>query len=102
MLFMELRVLDDVFAPGDAGAVLLCMDDENAPLLKPGMVLEDALGNRPRLESVLMQYQQTVKPMHELYVEPSKRYANIVVPEGGKNLVALEMIADRISRHLEK
>ena len=54
------------------------------------------------LESVLMQYQQTVKPMHELYVEPSKRYANIVVPEGGKNLVALEMIADRISRHLEK
>ena len=54
------------------------------------------------LESVLMQYQQTVKPMHELYVEPSKRYANIVVPEGGKNLVALEMIADRIARHLEK
>ena len=54
------------------------------------------------LESVLMQYQQTVKPMHELYVEPSKRYANIVVPEGGKNLVALEMIADRIARHLAK
>ncbi|MBP3540857.1 MAG: hypothetical protein J6K72_03410 [Clostridia bacterium] len=52
---MELRVLDDVFAPGDAGAVLLCMDDENAPLLKPGMVLEDALGNRHRLESVLLQ-----------------------------------------------
>ena len=54
------------------------------------------------LESVLMQYQQTVKPMHELYVEPSKRHANIVVPEGGKNLVALEMIADRIARHLSK
>lgn len=54
------------------------------------------------LESVLAQYQQTVKPMHELYVEPSKRHANIVVPEGGKNLVALEMIAHRIARHLEK
>ena len=54
------------------------------------------------LESVLMQYQQTVKPMHELYVEPSKRHASIIVPEGGKNLVALEMIADRIARHLEK
>ena len=52
------------------------------------------------LESVLTQYQQTVKPMHELYVEPSKKYANIVVPEGGKNLVALEMIVDRICRHL--
>ncbi len=54
------------------------------------------------LESVLLQYQQTVKPMHELYVEPSKRYANIVVPEGGKNLVALELIVDRIRTHLEK
>ena len=54
------------------------------------------------LESVLMQYQQTVKPMHELYVEPSKKYANLVVPEGGKNLVALEMIQDRIRWHLEK
>ncbi len=54
------------------------------------------------LESVLSQYQQTVKPMHELYVEPSKRHAHIVVPEGGKNLVALELIADRITRHLEK
>lgn len=40
------------------------------------------------LESVLKQYQDTVKPMHERYVEPSKKYANIVVPEGGKNLVA--------------
>ncbi len=52
------------------------------------------------LESVLLQYQQTVKPMHELYVEPSKKYAHLVVPEGGKNLVALEMIEDRILHHL--
>ena len=54
------------------------------------------------LESVLTQYQQTVKPMHEKYVEPSKKYANIVVPEGGKNLVALDMIMGRIQRHLEE
>jgi uridine kinase len=54
------------------------------------------------LESVLTQYQTTVKPMHEKYVEPSKKYANLVVPEGGKNLVALEMIQDRIRWHLEK
>ena len=52
------------------------------------------------LESVLTQYQQTVKPMHERYVEPSKKYANLVVPEGGKNYVALEMIIDRIQHHL--
>ena len=54
------------------------------------------------LESVLKQYQDTVKPMHEQYVEPSKRYANIIVPEGGKNLVALDMIMGRIQRHLEE
>ena len=54
------------------------------------------------LESVLLQYQQTVKPMHEKYVEPSKKYANIVVPEGGKNLVALDMIMGRIQRHLKE
>ncbi len=52
------------------------------------------------LESVLTQYQTTVKPMHEKYVEPSKKYADIVVPEGGKNLVALDMIMGRIQRHL--
>ncbi len=54
------------------------------------------------LESVLTQYQTTVKPMHEKYVEPSKRHANLVVPEGGKNFVALDMILGRIQRHLER
>jgi len=53
------------------------------------------------LESVLQQYQQTVKPMHEKYVEPSKRFAHIVIPEGGKNMVALDMVMGRIQRHLE-
>ena len=54
------------------------------------------------LESVIEQYQTTVKPMHEKYVEPSKRFAHIVVPEGGKNVVALDMIMGRIRRHLEE
>ena len=54
------------------------------------------------LESVLTQYQTTVKPMHEKYVEPSKRYADLVVPEGGKNVIALDMILGRIQRHLDK
>ena len=54
------------------------------------------------LESVISQYQDTVKPMHEKYVEPSKKYADIVVPEGGKNLVALAMIQGYISRYLEE
>ena len=53
------------------------------------------------LESVIKQYQDTVKPMHEKYVEPSKKYADIVVPEGGKNQVAIAMIEGSIRNHLE-
>ena len=54
------------------------------------------------IESVIDQYQTTIKPMHEKYVEPSKKHAHIVVLEGGKNQVALDMIMGRIARHLEK
>ncbi len=54
------------------------------------------------LESVLSQYQNTVKPMHEKYVEPSKKFADLVVPEGGQNLVALDMIMGRIARHIKE
>lgn len=54
------------------------------------------------LESVLLQYQQTVKPMHDKYVEPSKRFAHLVVPEGGKNMVALDMIEGHIRRYLSE
>ena len=53
------------------------------------------------IESVIAQYLDTVKPMHEQFVEPSKKNANIVVPEGGKNLVALDMIMGRIQRHID-
>ena len=53
------------------------------------------------IDSVIDQYLTTVKPMHELYVEPSKKNAHIIVPEGGKNLIALEMIINRIQRHID-
>lgn len=53
------------------------------------------------LESVLNQYLASVKPMHEQFVEPSKKNADLVVLEGGKNLVALEMIMDRIQHHID-
>ena len=52
------------------------------------------------LESVVEQYQTTVKPMHEKYVEPSKKHAHLVVLEGGKNRVALDMLEVRIRQHL--
>lgn len=52
------------------------------------------------LDSVLDQYLTTVKPMHEQHVEPSKKNADLVVLEGGKNVVALDMIMNRIQRHI--
>ncbi|NLW16721.1 MAG: uridine kinase [Firmicutes bacterium] len=48
------------------------------------------------VESVIEQYLKTVKPMHEQFVEPSKRYADIIVPEGGKNQVAIDMIVAKL------
>ena len=63
-------------------------------------IARDVQERERTLESVLEQYQKTVKPMHELYVEPSKKFANIIVPEGGQNLVALDMIRSRIQKHL--
>ena len=51
--------------------------------------------------SVIDQYLKTVRPMHLEFVEPSKRYADIIVPSGGRNPVALEMICARIERMLD-
>ncbi len=53
------------------------------------------------LESVIDQYLQTVKPMHEQFVEPSKKNADIIIPQGGHNRVALEMVIQRVKAHLE-
>lgn len=60
----------------------------------------DVLERGRTIESVESQYLTTVKPMHELYVEPSKRNADIIVPEGGSNLVALDMLVHRINSQL--
>ncbi|MBQ6614060.1 MAG: uridine kinase [Clostridia bacterium] len=65
-------------------------------------ILRDVSERERSLESVVWQYLTTVKPMHEQYVEPSKKRADIIIPEGGQNNVALEMITDRIKSHLNK
>ncbi len=65
-------------------------------------ILRDVRERGRSLESVTTQYLTTVKPMHETYVEPSKRNADIIIPEGGYNLVALEMIIERIKSHINK
>ena len=88
----ELRDLMDikVFVDTDAD-VRLCR-----------RILRDVEERGRTLESVVTQYQTTVKPMHEMYVEPSKKFADIIIPEGGRNQVALDMIMGRIRRHLEE
>jgi uridine kinase len=59
--------------------------------------IERDINERGRtVESVIKQYQTTVRPMHLEFVEPSKRYADVIIPEGGHNRVALEMVTARI------
>jgi len=61
------------------------------------------MGERGRsLDSVVKQYLGTVRPMHMEFVEPSKRYADIIVPQGGNNRVAMEMIVSRIQALLNE
>jgi len=60
-------------------------------------ILRDVRERGRSLESVINQYMTTVKLMHEQFVEPSKRVADVIVPEGGFNMVALQMINHRIN-----
>jgi uridine kinase len=64
--------------------------------------LERDIAERGRTrESVVAQYLATVRPMHLEFVEPSKRYADVIVPEGGHNLVAVDMIVTKIQSVIE-
>lgn len=65
-------------------------------------VVRDVKERGRTLESVVNQYLTTVKPMHEQFIEPNKRYADIIIPEGGHNLVALDMVMERVRAHLNK
>ncbi len=63
-------------------------------------IVRDVRDRGRSLESVIDQYLTTVKPMHEQFVEPSKRRADVIIPEGGQNKVALEMVIERVRAHL--
>ena len=76
--------------------------DTDADLLIIRRIQRDVMERARSLDSVISQYLHTVKPMHEQFVEPSKKNANIIVPEGGYNQVAMEMIRNHILNHLEK
>ena len=65
-------------------------------------IIRDVRDRGRSLDSVINQYLTTVKPMHEQFVEPSKRRADIIIPEGGHNQVAMEMVIERVRAHLEQ
>jgi uridine kinase len=63
-------------------------------------IQRDLVARGRPLEEILTQYLTTVRPMHLEFVEPSKRWADVIVPEGGHNLVAIEMIIAKIQHRL--
>ena len=65
-------------------------------------IVRDVRDRGRSLESVVNQYLSTVKPMHEQFVEPSKRYADVIIPEGGHNQVAMEMVMERVKAHIDR
>ena len=74
--------------------------DTDADVRLKRRILRD-IGERGRdLDDVLRQYMTTVRPMHLEFVEPSKRWADVIVPEGGENEVALGMVAARVEELL--
>lgn len=88
----ELRKMFDILVFVDADA-----DD------RLGRVISRDIAERGKdVEWVLRRYQQTVKPMHLQFIEPSKRYADIIVPQGGHNRVAINVLAATIEKALKE
>ena len=75
--------------------------DTDADLRIVRRIRRDVMERARSLDSVINQYIETVKPMHEQFVEPSKKNASIIVPEGGHNTVAMEMIRNHFLNHLK-
>lgn len=92
MIFAERRLCDlmdiKVFVDTDADVRIL------------RRIIRDVNQRGRSLDSVIDQYLTTVKPMHEQFVEPSKRRADIIIPVGGENNVALDMLIERVRKHL--
>ncbi len=94
LLFVEERLRDilDVKVFVDADADVRLIRRIRRDMTQRGRALDD----------ILAQYLSTVQPMHLQFVEPSKRYADVIVPRGGHNTVAIEMIIAKIQRRLQR
>lgn len=75
--------------------------DTDADIRLSRRILRDVCDRGRSMESVINQYVTTVKPMHEEFVEPSKKYANVIIPEGGFNSVAISMLIENIRSIVE-
>ena len=71
--------------------------DTDADIRLARRILRDVCERGRTMQSVITQYTSTVKPMHDEFVEPSKRYADVIIPEGGFNSVAVAMLIQNIS-----
>ncbi len=89
ILIFECRELRDLFD-------IKVFIDTDADVRIIRRIIRDVNERGRTLDSVVNQYLTTVKPMHEQFVEPSKKFADIIVPEGGYNMVALAMLNQRI------
>ena len=66
------------------------------------IIRRDVIERGRNYEQVLKHYEAFVKPMHLQFIEPTKRYANIIVPQGGANNVAIDFMISRIKMHIDK
>ena len=76
--------------------------DTDADIRLARRILRDVRDRGRSMESVISQYTNTVKPMHEEFVEPSKRYADVIIPEGGFNSVAVALLIQNIRSLIEE
>lgn len=76
--------------------------DTDADLRLARRILRDVCDRGRTMQSVIEQYVNTVKPMHEEFVEPSKKYADVIIPEGGFNSVAVSMLIENIKSLINK
>ena len=66
------------------------------------VITRDNIERGRTIDKVLERYEKTVKPMHLQFIEPSKRYADIIIPGGGENQVGIEVLISIIEKHLLK
>jgi uridine kinase len=102
----DVVVVDGILLFADERVRALCdvkvFVDADADVRLIRRIRRDMAARGRPLEEILNQYLSTVRPMHLQFVEPSKRYADVIVPRGGHNAVAVEMIVAKIHRRLNR